>query len=100
VAPRAPTTTAVPVIPATALEIAAAPPPLPEDPADPVEPDPVDPEALMGPLMELGDLEGEGTTTVPLLLSTKIGGFKLDENPPEAFAETIGPANPREVMKD
>jgi hypothetical protein len=65
-----------------------------------VGPDPVDPEEFMGPLMELGDLEGEGTTTVPVLLSTKIGGFKLDENPPEALAEMTGPASPSEVMKD
>lgn len=105
-APRAPTTTAVPVMPATALEMAAAPPPLPvapdepDDPVDPFGPVPIVPDAPIGPFIDVGDLEGDGATTVPLLLSTKIGGFNPDANPPEAPPEAIGPANPREVTKD
>lgn len=80
------------------MEMAAAPPELlPVDP-DELDPDAGDPELVIGPLIEVGDFEGAGATTVPLLVSTKIGGFKPLEKPPEALADATGPAKPKEVI--
>lgn len=86
----------MPVIPATAFEIAVAPPEVLVGVFVP-EPDPV---PVIGPLMEVGDFDGLGTTTAPFLVSTKIGGFKPLEKPPELLAEATGPAKPKEVIND